>query len=294
MAGHTQEGMTPMAADHLRDVRRNRRRVLLAAVLPLAAALAACEMSVGNLIGRATDEWTHTYPLANGGQLEIINTNGRIDIEGVDGTTVEVRAERIARAATDAGAKELLPRIVIKEDARPDRVTIETQRMGGIMFGANFEVRYHVRAPRHAVIRVTNTNGVVAATALTGSLFAHTTNGGVTAKEISGAIDAQTTNGGVSVDVASLSDSVTLKTTNGAVALSLPEDAKADISANCTNGGISMSGLKMEMTDTSRRHVQGTLNGGGARVDLRTTNGGIRVRAREKLKLETENLRPET
>jgi len=249
------------------------------AVLPLVVGMAACEMSIGNLAGRATDAWTHTYPLAPGGEIEIGNTNGRIEVEGVDGSTVEVHAERIARAATDAGAKELLPRISIREEATPDHVTIETQRISGFMIGASFEVRYHVRAPKSAFVHVTNTNGVVAVSGLSGKLYAHTTNGGVTATAVSGAVDAQSTNGSVSVTLASLTDRVALKTTNGGVTLVVPDDAKADLSASCTNGGINVSGVKLEATESSRRHVEGTLNGGGVKIDLRTTNGGIRVRS---------------
>jgi Putative adhesin len=262
------------------DLLHSRR--LHAAVLPivLVLMLAGCEMSVGHLVGRASDEWTRTYPLATGGELEIVNTNGKIEVEGTDGSTVEIRAERIARAATDAGASELLPRIIIRETVKPDRISVVTERMSGFMFGANFEVRYHVRAPKNAVIRLTNTNGAVSATATSGKLIARTTNGGVTAKSIAGAVDARTTNGGVNVDLVSLSDRVTLQTTNGGVGVTVPPDAKADISASCTNGGISVSGLKMETTESSRRHVEGKLNGGGPSIELRTTNGGIRVRSR--------------
>jgi DUF4097 and DUF4098 domain-containing protein YvlB len=272
-----------MAVD-LRDPRRRFR--LTVAVLPLVVALAGCEMSVGNLTGRATDEWTHTYPLTAGGELEITNTNGRIEVEGVDGSTVEVRAERIAKAATDTGARELLPRIVIKETVTPEHVTIATERMSGIMVGAGFEVRYHVRAPRSAILRLTNSNGVVSATGVTGQLIAHTTNGGVNARNVTGEIDARTTNGQVAVDLTSLTSKVTLKTTNGSVVLTMPDDAKADISASCTNGGISISGLKLETTESSRRRVEGKLNGGGVPIELRTTNGAIRVRSRS---VEAEN-----
>jgi hypothetical protein len=272
-----------MAVD-LRDSRRRFR--LTVAVLPLVVALAGCEMSVGNLTGRATDEWTHTYPLTAGGELEITNTNGRIEVEGVDGSTVEVRAERIAKAATDTGARELLPRIVIKETVTPEHVTIATERMSGIMVGAGFEVRYHVRAPRTAILRLTNSNGVVSATGVTCQLIAHTTNGGVNARNVTGEIDARTTNGQVAVDLTSLTSKVTLKTTNGSVVLTMPDDAKADISASCTNGGISISGLKLETTESSRRRVEGKLNGGGVPIELRTTNGAIRVRSRS---VEAEN-----
>jgi len=73
---------------------------------------------------------------------------------------------------------------------------------------------------------------------------------------------------------------IDLGTTNGGVTLTLPETAKADVSATCTNGGISITGLKLETTQESRRHIEGRLNGGGTPIELHTTNGGIRVRAR--------------
>ena len=68
---------------------------------------------------RATDEWTHTYPIASGGELQILNTNGKIDVEGTDRATVEVRAERIAKGVTEAAARGILTRIVIKVSATP-------------------------------------------------------------------------------------------------------------------------------------------------------------------------------
>ena len=252
----------------------------LAAVL-LALAVTACDVHLGNLAGRATDEWTHTYPLTAGGQVRIGNTNGKIEIEGVDGSTVEIRAERIAKGVTDTAARELLPRIEIKEDVRPDRVAVETARMSGIMFGAAFEVRYHVRAPQNAVIDVSNTNGLVTVSGMSGKVVAHTTNGGVTGKGLSGGVDARATNGGVNIELASVgSDRIALRTTNGGVTLTVPESAKADVSASCTNGGIRVSGVKMEVSEQSRRHLEGKLNGGGTPIELHTTNGGVRLRSK--------------
>ena len=82
------------------------------------------------------------------------------------------------------------------------------------------------------------------------------------------------------IDVAALTAKVSLETTNGGVSLTVPDDIKADVSASCTNGGISISGLKMETTESTRRRIEGKVNGGGSLIDLRTTNGGIRLRAR--------------
>ena len=271
------------------DVAVSRRLAVF--VLPLTVALAGCDVSLGNLTARATDEWTHTYPLTPGGEVRITNTNGRIDVEGVDGSTLEVRAERIARGATDSAAQELLPRIVIKEDVKPDRVTLETERMSGIMIGAGFEVRYHVRAPRNALVNVTNTNGQVVVNALSGKVIAHTTNGAVKGTNLTGAVDGETTNGSVSIDMASLGrERVSLETTNGSVTLMLPEQAKATVSASVTNGGINVGSLdNFQVTEKSRRRLEGKMNGGGAEVALHTTNGSIRVRSRDTINTRTDS-----
>ena len=260
-------------------------------LVPLVAALAGCDVSLGNLSARATDEWTHTYPLTAGGEVRIVNTNGRIDIEGIDGATLEVRAERIAKGATDAAARELLPRIVIKENVTPDRVTLETERMSGIMLGAGFEVRYHVRAPKNTLVNVTNTNGQVSVAGIGGKVVAHTTNGGVKGTALTGGVDARSTNGGVSIEMASVGpDRISLETTNGGVTLMLPENAKATVSASCTNGGISVGSLdNFEVSEKSRRHLEGRLNGGGTEVELQTTNGGIRLRSRDTVNTRTDS-----
>jgi hypothetical protein len=265
-------------------------RRLAVFVLPLALALAGCDVSLGNLTARATDEWTHTYPLSAGGEIRIANTNGRIDVEGVDGATVEVRAERIARGATDAAARELLPRIVIKEDAKPDRISLETERMNGIMIGAGFEVRYHVKAPKNAVVNITNTNGQVVLNALSGKVVAHTTNGAIKGTKLTGGVDGESTNGSVSIDMASVGrDRISLETTNGSVTLMLPEQAKATVSASVTNGGINVGSLdNFEVSEKSRRHLEGKMNGGGTEVELHTTNGSIRLRSRDTVNTRTD------
>jgi DUF4097 and DUF4098 domain-containing protein YvlB len=263
-----------------------RRLACLAAVL----SLAACDVSVGGLSGRATDEWTRTYKLDPGGELRIGNTNGRIDVEGSDEGAVEVRAERIAKAVSDEAARELLPRIAIKEDVKPDRVSIETGRIGGIMIGAGVEVRYHVRAPKSVIVNVSNTNGVITLKSLSGRVTAHTTNGGVRGNGLSGGVDASTTNGGVDVEFASIgADRISLHTTNGGVTIDLPEDAKADVVATCTNGGISVSGVKMQVTEQSRRRIEGKMNGGGTPIELSTTNGGIRIRSKPMAERTTQS-----
>jgi|SRR5581483_1994462 len=259
------------------------RRLLLRLVLCCVAAASGGCVGGFALNGRASDEWTRTYQLSPGGEIQVGNTNGRIDIEGIDGNTVEIHAERIAKATTDGAAQELLPRIKIEEEARPDRIEVHTARISGIMVGASIEVRYRVRAPKTAKIHVTNTNGLIRLDGLAGPVEAHTTNGGVRGYDLSGRVEASTTNGGVAIDLASVTDEVRLSTTNGGVTVGLPDAAKANIVATCTNGGISVNGVKMEISEQSRRRVEGTMNGGGVSVELKTTNGGVRIRKKGEM-----------
>jgi DUF4097 and DUF4098 domain-containing protein YvlB len=221
--------------------------------------------------------------------VRIVNTNGRVEVAGVEGSTVQVRAEKVARAATEEAARELLPRIKISEDAGTDRIVVETERMGGFLLGAGFEVRYDVKVPRYAVVEVTSTNGPVTVTNVTGSVNAHTTNGAVRATNLRGGLDARSTNGSVNAEMAVVADRLWLQTTNGDIRLTMPAGARADISASWTNGGISLSDLKLDETERSSRRFEGRMNGGGTPIELHTTNGRIRLRNGET---GTENAEP--
>ena len=65
---------------------------------------------------------------------------------------------------------------------------------------------------------------------------------------------------------------------NGGAELSLPAESKATISARAVNGGVRCD-LDLQKTgeEDSRRRLDGTLNGGGARVSVQTVNGGVRI-----------------
>jgi DUF4097 and DUF4098 domain-containing protein YvlB len=121
---------------------------------------------------------------------------------------------------------------------------------------------------------------------LNGAIHAKTTNGGVKGTGIvPTTIEASSVNGGVEIELAApldTTDSVELETVNGGVELHMPSESKATIAARCVNGGIRKDGLEI-VSDTegreseSRRRLNGTMNGGGAKVNLNTTNGGIRL-----------------
>jgi Toastrack DUF4097 len=251
---------------------------LLSLALVALPVTAGCDLVTAQESARS--EWKKSYTLADGGRVEIANVNGRIEIEAWDGNTVDVRAERIGKGTTPDAAKRMLDRIEIREEVTPARVRLETKvaRATGWL-GSGAEVRYVVKVPAGAEIDVETVNGGIEVSGVRGPVTAETTNGGVTARRIAGPIDASTTNGGVDVDVDEVAErGIELGCTNGGINLRLPRDSKATVSARITNGGIAADGLDLELTgQASRRRLEGRLNGGGPRIVLAGTNGGIRI-----------------
>lgn len=254
-----------------------------APLLPLLLLVSACDIVGSEYSSQETAEWRKTYELQPGGRIEIRNVNGAIEVEPAAGDTVEVVAIKRARGGSPELAKEALDRIEIVEDVSPDAIRLETRhpRSSGLFQRGGGEVRYTVKVPPASSGRFATVNGGIELLGIEGRVEAETTNGGVRAREIGGAIRASTTNGGIEVTVTRVTDGgVTLSCTNGGIRLRVPADARASISASVTNGGIDTEGLSLETTESSRRRLEARLNGGGPQIDLRGTNGGIRIGSR--------------
>ncbi len=268
-------------------IRSRALSLLLAASVVVTGA--ACDVQVGGdgdfsidlASGRAQDTWTRSYPIESGGRFELINVNGRIDVEPASGSTIEITGERLARGTSDDTARDLLTKVEMREEASDRRVRVEVRapRTFGM---SSLEVRWAVKVPRGMVLEFRNVNGRVNLTNLDGEIHAETVNGGIEATGLSArSLDASTVNGGVDVSFAaplSGEGQVDLESVNGGVVLRMPAESRASVTARVTNGGIRHDDLSFQTTgEQSRRRFEGTLNGGGTRVELQTTNGGVRL-----------------
>jgi hypothetical protein len=265
---------------------RTRRRllpVLSVALLIAAAAGTGCDIAMGHLRAQETAEWHKTYPLDATGRVEIVNVNGKIEVQASTGNSVDVTAVKKARGATAEGAKAALGRVSFAEDISSSQVKVETKIARSEGFNnSGVEVEYHVKVPVGAEVRFTTVNGGVDITGLEGRIRAESTNGGIDARGIAGQLEASTTNGGLDIDLARMPEGgVKLETVNGGIKVRLPRDAKATISATVANGGISSGDLSIDATgENTRRRLEGRLNGGGPRLSAQGVNGGISLSAR--------------
>ncbi len=243
-------------------------------------AASACDLAF-TARAEARDEWKRSYKLTKGGSLEIRNTNGQIRVEPAEGDTVELTATRVVRAPTEEQARRTLEDFKIAETVSPESVLVDSTGLR-MTINRSKRVDYSVRVPHGTRITLKSTNGDIDAKNVGGLFRAETTNGGIRASALEGGAQVESTNGNVDLDFAGLGDDgVRCSTTNGTIAITLPQDVKARLSATVTNGDISARDLALATSEQSRRRLEATAGGGGPSVRLSTTNGDIRIRGRK-------------
>lgn len=227
------------------------------------------------------------FDLRRGGEVIIENTNGEVVVEAWDRDEVKVFAEKQVRTATREEAEEIMQKIQINFIHRNDYLRIETEfpRLRSGFWesffgrGRDASVTYHLNVPRDLDLEVSTVNGKVIIREVSGQVDAHTTNGSIRILESRGHVNAKTTNGGIEVELNAYNENedMTFKTTNGGIEVSFPRDFRASIDAKTTNGSIKTDFPVSIQGELSRKRLRGEINGGGGRIILHSTNGGIKI-----------------
>jgi DUF4097 and DUF4098 domain-containing protein YvlB len=93
---------------------------------------------------------------------------------------------------------------------------------------------------------------------------------------VGGPIRARTGSGDIDLIQVARAD-VDAQTGSGDVMLNLPADAAFTLSARTGSGSIETSQPLQVQGERRRRHLQGTVRGGGHRVDVTTGSGSIDI-----------------
>lgn len=252
----------------------------MVAKVKVLALLMSC-FAAAAVAGWDSEKMTRELEAGAGETLSLRNVNGGIEITGWDQSYVEMIALKEAKSGRGYSAKEKLNRLEIKIEQTQDGWDIRTiidrswknsNRMN------NTRVSYTLKVPQGMLLDIETTNGKINLDSFDGEVQLESTNGSLTANNVRGNFKGETTNGSIRLELLAFDGgSLNCRTTNGNVTISVPGDIQADLSARTTNGSIKTD-IPMKISGSmSRRKVNGTLNGGGARIDLRTTNGSIRI-----------------
>lgn len=284
----------------------------------IAFACAVVFLISGMLLADTLEERVEkTVPLRSGGYFSLSNRNGNVEISSWDREELRIEALKKVKSSSRRRAREAMEDLKIDIDVRgDDEVIVETdyprqyrgrEGLWGILEAIlggrkkpQITVQYTVTLPERVDLKVgttngrieideivgdtraSSTNGSIAISQVRGFIDVSTTNGRIHMTDVGGGLDASTTNGGIKVRYSSLAEitgDISIRTTNGSIQLMLPEDVDADVSARTTNGHIDTDFPITVRGRYGRKHLSGRINDGGPLIELKTTNGSIKIKS---------------
>ena len=112
-------------------------------------------------------------------------------------------------------------------------------------------------------------------------------NGGVHLSRVGGSVKGGTTNGGFHIELSGNrwdGEALDVSTTNGGVSMSIPENYSAHLETGTVNGQLSIE-FPVTVQGNITRELAVNLGSGGATIRAMTTNGGVKIRRGEGVKL---------
>lgn len=210
-----------------------------------------------------------------GSRLEILgNANGSISVTGSSRRDISVQARVVAHAESDSDARSLARDVSVTLDNGRVRATgPESERR------RSWSVSYRVDVPSSFDVNLETSNGSLAVDGVKGRLDMESSNGSVRLTDVGGRVNARTSNGSVHVTLTGTrwdGEGMTVVTSNGSARLDLPEDYNAHLIAGTNNGSLNLDIPVMVQGRVSKR-IDTTLGSGGATIEMRTSNGSLRI-----------------
>ena len=125
----------------------------------------------------------------------------------------------------------------------------------------------------------TTGGGSVTVREFQGPARVHTGGGGLTLEKVQGALEGSTGGGSISAVLTSeLSGPVKLSTGGGGITVNVPATVAFNLDARTGGGGVSTEFPVAVVGKIQPSHLEGPVNGGGKKVELRTGGGGIHLK----------------
>jgi DUF4097 and DUF4098 domain-containing protein YvlB len=258
---------------------------------------------------RYHEDFHYSYAQSPGGRLSVENFNGSVEISGWDQNSVDVSGTKYADSETrlhdvridisnqsngvqirtlrpdrdhrgHTGAKYVIwvPRQTELERIHSSNGTMRVETIDGNMTLDTSNGSVHL-SDIHGNVDANSSNGSVEVRKVEGRMSFETSNGSVRAENVHGGIHAHTSNGSVDLEFETpqIGD-LTASTSNGGITVHLPASTNATISAHTSGHDRIYSDFDVTVRGSlSASRLEGTLGGGGPRIELSTSNGNIRL-----------------
>jgi hypothetical protein len=121
--------------------------------------------------------------------------------------------------------------------------------------------------------------GSIRVSEIDGSVELRTSGGNIDALDVRGPLMAHTSGGSISARFTGVPEG-SLRTSGGSIEAEFPEDASVTLDARTSGGRVHVEHEILVRGGADRSRIEGKINGGGPKLELRTSGGNIRVRAR--------------
>jgi hypothetical protein len=191
-------------------------------------------------------------------------------------------AASVSARLVDADGRELPGLAIERDGSRTSIVLVAAVRPGA---------RIEARVPADTGLRVDASNGgAVTVRGVRGQIEIVNSNAAIRLEAVGGTVLASTSNGAITATLVSVDESLPMsfQTSNEPIDVALPAAVKATVCMETDTGPITTE-FPLAATDGPverkimrggrlRTVMCGAINGGGARIELRTENAPIRVR----------------
>jgi hypothetical protein len=207
-----------------------------------------------------------------------VPTRYSVDLKTSGGDLKIAQLQGEARAKTSGG----------DVDANDVHGNITLNSSGGDIHVARVEGETHVETSGGDVrlldvtgaIKADTSSGEVVAKNVRGNVELLSSGGNIRGEKIDGAINAKTSGGDIDVELVGANRGINATSSGGDVTVRMSKEINGAVDV-ATSGGSVSSDLPVTSTRVSESKLNGTVNGGGESIRVRTSGGDIKLRARD-------------
>ncbi|MCP4321585.1 MAG: DUF4097 domain-containing protein [Alteromonadales bacterium] len=226
--------------------------------------------------------------VAAGGFLKLATDVGAIDIDTHSKDTVLVEVNI-------SGKDEDRMRVDISKSGDDVNIDGELNRSGFGFGSTSIRVTYKITLPESYNVNLDTSGGSIEIEDLKGEVSAHTSGGSISVEDVEGDVNIKTSGGSLTLEniigeinaktsggsiKLKLADNpiqdTQVKTSGGSITAYLANDVAVDVSAKTSGGRVSSEFAVAG--DIEKRSIKGTINGGGAKLNLKTSGGSVRLK----------------
>lgn len=195
----------------------------------------------------------------SGGSIDLANMGGTVDARTAGGSIKTGRLAGVSTLKTSGGS--------ISVESADAKLDVHTSG-GSISIGDT-----------KGSVEATTSGGSITLARIDGDVVARTSGGNIRIEDAAGSVDASTSGGSINARISRQPrGNSRLATSGGTVTVALAPSIRVDLDARASGGGV-RSDVPVTVVGTQEDdEIRGQINGGGPKLTLRTSGGGVRVR----------------